>query len=138
MVNLGISNAVIFKIKDPLMTSYFQIDSYGNFKIIVNKLEDSDSPYGNGTFLVPVLLTDLHGCSNSVLITVQLSKFITNNRCPQISDKALCSFSINKTDFDPSKLFNQKYTFNFNLSFENLTSYNNQIWNFNFSSKHNS
>ena len=109
VVDLGISNAVTFKIQDPLMTSYFHIDSYGNFKIIVNKLENSDSPYGNGTFLVPVLLTDLHGCSNSALITVQLSKFITNNRCPQISDKALCNFSINKTDFDPSKLANKSY-----------------------------
>ncbi len=88
------------------MAQFFSIDSFGQFKIIANKLTESMSPYGNGTFRVPILIHDFQGCTNLVTINVQMSKMVTQSQCPKISDSAICQFSINQTYFDTSKLIN--------------------------------
>ena len=103
MLNLDLSNKVSYTINDPSMRRFFAVDASGVFRISANRLTEADSPWLNGTFIVPVLITDLNSCSADVLVTVQLSRFITSGQCPKISDQALCQFTINQSNFDPSK-----------------------------------
>jgi hypothetical protein len=97
------SNNVLFIIQNVSLSKYFQIDAYGSFKIVTKKLDASMTSNGNGTFVVPILLSDLKGYMETVIVIVQLSCLVKENQCPRILDTAMCLFTINQTTFDPSK-----------------------------------
>jgi hypothetical protein len=84
------------------MSKLFYVDWEGNFKIVVNQLTNAQSTNKNGTFLVPIKLTDLQGYSQYVNVIVQLSILLQNNRCPKISENADCKYYVNRTLFVPS------------------------------------
>jgi hypothetical protein len=96
------TNNVLFIIQDISLSKYFQIDAYGTFKIIADKLDSSLTANKNGTFVVPILISDLKGYTETVIVVVQLSCLLKENQCPRILDTAMCQFSINQTTFDPS------------------------------------
>jgi len=105
VINPNFLNKITYEIQDPAQRSLFFIDLYGNFQIIAEILSPSHSPFNNGTFHVPVLIADAaKTCSTTVTVTVQLTTFLCQSRCPQISDKALCHFSINTSNFDPDHI----------------------------------
>ena len=96
-------NRIMFKIQDSAMAQLFSIDYTGTFKVIVPRLSPNDRRCINGTFLVPISLTDLQGNMNFITVLVQLSTLINQN--PKIAEAALCQFTINQTSFDASKCF---------------------------------
>ena len=104
MINSNFLNKIQYEIQSDAMRKFFAVDNYGSFKIVVPQLTTSDSPNRDGIFEVEIQLTDSNNCFSLVKVTVQLSQIINKNRCPQISDKALCHFSINKTDFDANRI----------------------------------
>lgn len=85
------------------MQKLFNVDENGNFKIIAQELTIEKSGNSNGAFNIPILLTDLQGNSNLVMVNVELSNLLKQVKCPKIADAAMCKFSINRTTFDPSK-----------------------------------
>ena len=96
-------NTVMFKIQDPEMNKLFKIDEKGSFKIIVNKLDSSQTQ--NGVFQVPITIIDQFNNINMVTVIVQLSNLLSKNQCPKIAESAMCKFSIDRENFDPSKFF---------------------------------
>ncbi len=105
ITNTNSLNKISYEIQDPAQRSLFFVDLYGNFQIIADVLSPAQSPFNNGTFHVPIHISDsTKTCSTTVTVTVQLTNFLTKSRCPQISDKALCHFSINTTNFQPDHI----------------------------------
>ncbi len=113
------------------MKRFFNVNTNGKFEIITNQLSITDSPYLNGTFDVPILITDSQNCFQSIVVTVQLSKIVTNTQCPKISDQSLCTFTINKTNFDPNRIrfcFYNSNTPAFNVNSSNSNYFYNKIY----------
>ena len=84
------------------MSGLFEVDSNGVFKIIATSLRKNISLSLENKFLVSVEAFNSQELNFKIRIIVQLSKFVDKNRCPKISNKAMCQFSINQSDFDPS------------------------------------
>ena len=84
------------------MSSLFGVDSSGIFRVTADSLRANKSLAVGNKFLVRVVASDSQGVNHTIIIIVQLSKFVDENRCPKISSGALCHFVINQTDFDPS------------------------------------
>lgn len=103
--NLDASNRINYSIRDPEMAKFFVVDDQGVFKIVANQLTREHSPFMNGTFIVDVDIVDLYGHKDAVKVIVQIADIFKNLQCPRIVESAMCRFSINRTTFDPSKLY---------------------------------
>lgn len=79
------------------------------FKILTSNLDESMSVYQNGTFLVPILVTDQYENSQLIHVVLQLSNSFKKKQCPKISNNAICRFSINLESFDASLLHFKKF-----------------------------
>ena len=105
--NLDIYKDTTFTVEPP-MSSLFTVNSNGIFKVITDSLKPDNPLCAEGKFfLVLIKATDLEGNEFKVKVVVQLSKIATHHRCPQILDTAMCQFSINQSDFDSSKFFEE-------------------------------
>jgi hypothetical protein len=87
---------------DDTMSDLFTVDSNGVFNVMTSSLLANNSRCVDNKFVVPVKATNLKGDIFTTTIVVQLSKLATKHQCPQISNTAMCQFSINQSDFDSS------------------------------------
>ena len=96
------SNKITYTIQSNEMSRLFYVDSDGYFKILVPQLTSAQSNNRNGTFFVPIQLTDMQGNAQSVKVIVQLSSVLTAVQCPKITDNVDCKYTVNRTNFFPS------------------------------------
>ena len=101
-LNIDPSNRIIYSVQNEEMSRLFYVDGDGNFKIIANELTISQSSNKNGTFFIPIRLIDLQGYAENVNVIIQISNFLSQVRCPRISEYADCRYSVNRTVFTPS------------------------------------
>jgi hypothetical protein len=87
------------------MARIFYVDNSGNFRISASQLSYTQSPYKNGTYHVPVRLTDLHGNQDTVSVIVQTSLALSQAQCPKIAENVDCKYTVNRTVFAPSLYF---------------------------------
>lgn len=96
------SNKIAYTIQDDHMARLFYVDNEGNFKILTNQLTFAQSFGQNGTFFVPILVSDMSGNLQNVKVILQLSSLLNQVRCPRISEAVDCKYTINRTIFTPS------------------------------------
>ncbi len=104
-IDVDPSNKVVYSIQNDEMSRLFFVDNDGNFRVSALQLTYTQSPYKNGTYYVPIRLTDLQGNTQNVNVIVQVSSILNQVQCPKINENVDCRYTVNRTVFLPSLNF---------------------------------